>query len=560
MQTNKTSHFRKLLSLRTNSDLTFFAFWLFFLLGLTSNYSWALYADDSKSIWMTPLLTAFLSLCGAVPVWILQKLHIRQPRIIYIGIIAAILILLTVTDGFLYVNFSRILNQDIVDIIAETNANESAEFIHTYLSGPAFVIIAGAIALVSVCWILACWLSRHRAASFFGLLLSLGGLGGWGWCVYGYVRYCNGHSIPQYTSLTRCLYSGYILKTRIDQITLLEDKCRAVIQHPRAISANRNLSIILVIGESHSAFHTPAYGYRLNTFPRLEGLADSAASGRITWYKDIVSVDDHTHGAMKSIFSMAHYEDFASAPLFPAIFKSLGYHTALYDNQYLAGEGISFMSDESLSQLLYDYRNKSTMTDEDLVESVDLTTEGNSLTIIHLMGSHYTYASRYPHDRFSLFTSKDYPSVPVGTGTILAHYDNSLAYTDHILASLISRLSGKEAAIIYLSDHGEDLFEQNGFMGHGNAAYLPEPAYQLRVPAFIWLSEKYIASHPDKADMTVQRSGFLGMSDDIGHLLLDIAGEEVPDSTRSIINQKYKPPHRIVLHSLDFDNATGISF
>lgn len=263
---------------------------------------------------------------------------------------------------------------------------------------------------------------------------------------------------------------------------------------------------------------------------------------------------------MKSIFSMAHYEDFASAPLFPAIFKSLGYHTALYDNQYLAGEGISFMSDESLSQLLYDYRNKSTMTDEDLVESVDLTTEGNSLTIIHLMGSHYTYASRYPHDRFSLFTSKDYPSVPVGTGTILAHYDNSLAYTDHILASLISRLSGKKAAIIYLSDHGEDLFEQNGFMGHGNAAYLPEPAYQLRVPAFIWLSEKYIASHPDKADMTVQRSGFLGMSDDIGHLLLDIAGEEVPDSTRSIINQKYKPPHRIVLHSLDFDNATGISF
>ena len=72
---------------------------------------------------------------------------------------------------------------------------------------------------------------------------------------------------------------------------------------------------------------------------------------------------------------------------------------------------------------------------------------------------------------------------------IINAYDNAILYTDHVLAGLIRYLeaqSGRDAGLIYVSDHGESLGE-SGFYLHG-LPYRIAPAVQREVPMVVWLS------------------------------------------------------------------------
>lgn len=72
-------------------------------------------------------------------------------------------------------------------------------------------------------------------------------------------------------------------------------------------------------------------------------------------------------------------------------------------------------------------------------------------------------------------------------------YDNSIAYTDHLLAKTISWLTAQQAshttAMVYLSDHGESLGENNLYL-HG-MPYRVAPDVQKRVPWITWLSPEF---------------------------------------------------------------------
>jgi lipid A ethanolaminephosphotransferase len=69
-------------------------------------------------------------------------------------------------------------------------------------------------------------------------------------------------------------------------------------------------------------------------------------------------------------------------------------------------------------------------------------------------------------------------------------YDNALLYTDHVLALLIQRLQAASAtvdtAMLYASDHGESLGENNLYL-HG-LPYAIAPKVQKRVPMVLWAS------------------------------------------------------------------------
>lgn len=77
--------------------------------------------------------------------------------------------------------------------------------------------------------------------------------------------------------------------------------------------------------------------------------------------------------------------------------------------------------------------------------------------------------------------------------SIINGYDNTLLYTDHVLASLIDILRGNQdnvdTAMIYLSDHGESLGEYNLFL-HGTP-YMLAPDQQKHVPMLTWFSDNY---------------------------------------------------------------------
>ncbi len=122
---------------------------------------------------------------------------------------------------------------------------------------------------------------------------------------------------------------------------------------------------------------------------------------------------------------------------------------------------------------------------------------GDLVVVLHLLGNHGpAYFRRYP-DEFRRFT----PTCDSGElsecsdAQIVNAYDNAVLYTDHVLAGMIRYLQGidgRDAALIYVSDHGESLGE-NGIYLHG-LPYAIAPAVQREVPMLMWLSPGLLQS------------------------------------------------------------------
>jgi lipid A ethanolaminephosphotransferase len=111
--------------------------------------------------------------------------------------------------------------------------------------------------------------------------------------------------------------------------------------------------------------------------------------------------------------------------------------------------------------------------------------------VLHQMGSHGpAYAARSPA-AFKRFlpecTSSNLPDCELQA--IRNGYDNSIAYTDHVLAGAIGWLRQRDdydTALVYVADHGESLGENNLYL-HG-LPYAFAPDVQKHVPWITWLS------------------------------------------------------------------------
>jgi lipid A ethanolaminephosphotransferase len=120
----------------------------------------------------------------------------------------------------------------------------------------------------------------------------------------------------------------------------------------------------------------------------------------------------------------------------------------------------------------------------------------DGLFVLHMMGSHGpAYYKRYPA-RFEHFkpACKEAQFSRCSKDQIVNAYDNTIVYTDHVLAELIALLQeedrqGMPTALIYLSDHGESLGESNLYL-HG-MPYAIAPEVQKHIPMLFWLSPRY---------------------------------------------------------------------
>lgn len=111
--------------------------------------------------------------------------------------------------------------------------------------------------------------------------------------------------------------------------------------------------------------------------------------------------------------------------------------------------------------------------------------------VLHQMGSHGpAYYKRSPPARK--------PFVPECQTNVLQQcepqqlinaFDNSIAYTDYVLAKGIDWLAGQQGhydpAMLYISDHGESLGENNLYL-HG-LPYALAPRQQKHIPMVLWL-------------------------------------------------------------------------
>jgi lipid A ethanolaminephosphotransferase len=166
--------------------------------------------------------------------------------------------------------------------------------------------------------------------------------------------------------------------------------------------------------------------------------------------------------------------------------------------------------------------------DEILLHGLDrrLAGGGNRVLVFHQLGSHGpAYHLRYP-DRFRRFTPTcDTAQLrKCSSEQIVNTYDNTLLYTDHMLASTIRWLRSREhehdSALIYLSDHGESLGEHNLFL-HGLPRAIA-PKEQTQVPMVMWFSPGFASSFGVDLACLHQRATQPASHDHLFHTVLGL--------------------------------------
>lgn len=121
---------------------------------------------------------------------------------------------------------------------------------------------------------------------------------------------------------------------------------------------------------------------------------------------------------------------------------------------------------------------------------------GRQLIVLHTYGSHFSYNDRYPED-FARFVPYEYTDASLAAKDRLDNaYDNTILYTAAMLDSVASclRSSGAEAAMVYASDHGEDIFDDDRHL-FLHASPVPS-RWQIDVPMIVWISDPMAARHP----------------------------------------------------------------
>ena len=119
------------------------------------------------------------------------------------------------------------------------------------------------------------------------------------------------------------------------------------------------------------------------------------------------------------------------------------------------------------------------------------------LIVLHSRGSHGPdYANRVP-PQFKRFLPEcgERDVASCSRQQIVNAYDNTIVYTDHILATMITDLQVHaqrfDVLLLYVSDHGESLGEHGVYL-HG-FPYRIAPKEQTQVPLIVWANEGFYA-------------------------------------------------------------------
>ncbi|CAM2800920.1 sulfatase-like hydrolase/transferase [Helicobacter burdigaliensis] len=176
-----------------------------------------------------------------------------------------------------------------------------------------------------------------------------------------------------------------------------------------------------------------------------------------------------------------------------------------------------------------------------------------SFSIVHLMGSHFSYKNRYPKEfeRFGVEDIKMPFSTTQKEREIIKDYENSIFYTDDLLYKIFEIYKDKEAIIIYLSDHGESLYEHKGFLGH-----FATSRFVAEIPFYMMVTDKFKQNNKELIKKIIKAKDKPFMSDDLIHTLSNIANIKIKDyqESKDILSENFdKKRKRLFKQEKDYE-------
>jgi lipid A ethanolaminephosphotransferase len=281
---------------------------------------------------------------------------------------------------------------------------------------------------------------------------------------------------------------------------------------PLAVKAERQTSapgskpplLVLVLGETARAANFSLGTYARDTNPQLRAL-QRARDGSVLSYRSINACGTSTATSVPCMFSHLGRNAFETRSQDDA---------NLLDVLYSAGLGVLWLDNQSGCKGVCDRVPSVDVSDS---QDAELCVQGECLdgilpkrlplelaklpperrrqgvvVVMHMMGSHGPayYKRSAPAQKTFLPECLANVLQDCTPQTLVNAYDNSLRYTDHVLAQTIAWLKTQEkiysTAMMYVSDHGESLGENNLFL-HG-MPYALAPTTQTKVPLITWLS------------------------------------------------------------------------
>ncbi len=259
--------------------------------------------------------------------------------------------------------------------------------------------------------------------------------------------------------------------------------------------------LLLVLGETARSGNFGVNGYNRNTTPELA--AENIASQRNAW-----ACGTSTAASLPCMFSNAGRDAYAgrtdNTEGVLDVLQHAGLAVLWVDNQS-GCKGVcdrvhNTRSVDATSKLPPELCTGGECFDEIMLQGLSeriaaLPAEQRSkgvVVVLHQIGSHGpAYAQRSPAT-FKKFMPECTNNAlqSCATDEVVNVYDNSIAYTDHVLGQAIKWLKSQQShstpALMYVADHGESLGENNLYL-HG-MPYGIAPDVQKRVPWITWLS------------------------------------------------------------------------
>ena len=558
----------------TNSLFSEFPFFLFVYALLWQNTLFAVkecYVGDIilysvLSVFHAFLFTAFVYIC----------------RWKFIKVLLCIIFLIScIANIFLRIRFSSNISPSVIQLMMETNNQESREFLDNYLLNYSSVCFLLLFLFMIVIYAIVEKVYRKKHAIHRHWLISIlifVFIGGCVSCVH-YISMFNcknvieldywieergAKAMDNFSNIVYCIYD--VCLCNAETVKAVNATSLAYTKNSTC-SETDTLNVVLVVGESYIKWHAGIYGYENETTPYLD---KELRKGNLFLFQDVISPYNLTSKTLRNVFSTNSCslgENWSDYPFFPMLFRQAGYEVTFWDNQYdpLSREGFdfslnSYLHNSQISEMTYSATNNMKKAiDGDLVDdffSNDECRKGRlRFSIFHLMGQHVAYYNRFPHgglfDYFNADSIRRNDSyLNQEKRQLIADYDNATRYNDYVIYSIIQHYRQENSVIVYFSDHGEEVYDYQDFSGRNWKEPLSNDLlrFQFEVPFIIWCSDTYIKNNPKTISQIKSALCKPLMLDNVCHLMMHLGQitSTYYHPERDVLNDNYICPPRIV--------------
>lgn len=316
-------------------------------------------------------------------------------------------------------------------------------------------------------------------------------------------------------------------------------------EYPVTVRRPGPVTLVIVVGESAVRGHHGYYGYPRQTTPFM-----TARKNELLVFSDMISAAPNTVESHTKMLLLPLENKEVKLPLMKML-NAAGMRTWWITSQYAYDATCSplpFLADEVVG--LNGSNDKIQYFDDIILPKLSEIlhrSDGQSKAVfLNLMGSHVMYDDRYPRD-FARFTNAEGMTSPwvelPEVRDIINHYDNSILYTDFILEQIIRQLENvPNSVLIYLSDHGQDVFDVGQRFGHTLSNDCG-----FEIPFILWLSPSFTAWRGGEVKFWKGCTDRPAMSDSLGFLIADLLDIQVKSANRvlSPLSREWAPQVRV---------------